>query len=57
VDLAALVERIVVSESYPEWALPALQKAVCDAGLSVEVELSDLLKEPEPFVPGEETGL
>jgi hypothetical protein len=47
VDLINLIERIVASPDYPDWAIPSLQERVTDAGLEVNVEKSDLLRLPE----------
>jgi hypothetical protein len=46
VDLGTLIERIVISPRYPDWALPALQASVNKAGLAVRVETSSLLTQP-----------
>jgi hypothetical protein len=46
VDLKVLIERIVISPDYPDWAMPSLQKIVEEAGLNVKVETSDLLLPP-----------
>jgi Protein of unknown function (DUF2971) len=46
VDLPTLVQRIVVAPGYPAWAIDSLQQAVSAAGLTVNVETSDLLKSP-----------
>jgi hypothetical protein len=40
------VQRIVVAPGYPAWAIDSLQQAVSAAGLTVNVETSDLLKSP-----------
>jgi hypothetical protein len=48
VDLKILIERIVVSPYYPDWAIPTLKKIIEDAGLTVTVGTSDLL-----LLPGE----
>jgi hypothetical protein len=47
VDVSHLVERVVASPDYPEWALASLQELVADGGLDVTVEKSDLLALPE----------
>ncbi len=47
VDLPGLVERIVASPDYPQWALTSLQDIVATAGLDAYVEKSDLLRRPE----------
>jgi hypothetical protein len=47
VDLSTLIEKIVASPYYPEWAKASLQDRVADAGLNLMVEESDLLKLPE----------
>jgi hypothetical protein len=47
VDLPTLVEKIVVAPGYPAWAIGSLQHAVNAAGLTVQVETSDLLKSPD----------
>jgi hypothetical protein len=47
IDLNVLIERIVASPDYPDWALASLQDTVAEAGLSVQVEKSDLLRRPE----------
>jgi hypothetical protein len=47
VDLPTLVQRIVVSPGYPSWSIASLQQAVNAAGLTVDVETSDLLKSPD----------
>jgi hypothetical protein len=44
VDLSTLIEKIVASPDYPEWARASLQDRVADAGLNVMIETSDLLK-------------
>jgi len=46
IDLTTLIERIVVSRHYPEWGRRSLQKIVNEAGLTVEVEKSDLQNNP-----------
>jgi hypothetical protein len=50
VDLSTLIEKIVASPDYPEWARASLQDRVADAGLNVTVEESDLLTLPEAGV-------
>jgi hypothetical protein len=47
VDISILIEKIVTSPDYPEWARVSLQDRVVDAGLNLMVEESDLLKLPE----------
>jgi hypothetical protein len=47
VDLSNLIERIVTSPDYPEWAQASLQDRVTEAGLTVKVERSDLLTLPD----------
>lgn len=47
VDLFGLIERIVASPDYPQWALTSLQAIVAAAGLNIHVEKSDLLRRPE----------
>jgi hypothetical protein len=47
VDLPTLVQKIVVAPGYPAWAIGSLQQAVNAAGLTVQVETSDLLKPPD----------
>jgi hypothetical protein len=47
VDLPMLVQKIVVAPGYPAWAIGSLQQAVNAAGLTVQVETSDLLKPPD----------
>jgi hypothetical protein len=52
VNVRHLIERIVASPDYPEWARATLQERVTAAGLDVTVEKSDLLKLPEtPRIP------
>jgi hypothetical protein len=46
VDLAKLIERIFASPDYPAWAISSLQDRVTAAGLQVQVETSDLLRQP-----------
>jgi len=46
VDLSILIERIVVSPGFPEWALGSLQKAVDAASVGVQMESSGLLDQP-----------
>lgn len=46
VDLPVLVQRIVVSPQFPDWALKALQRVIQNSGLAVTAELSDLIKKP-----------
>jgi hypothetical protein len=48
IDLNTLIEKIVVSPDYPDWAIPSLQASVNAAGLAVQVEKSDLLRSPNP---------
>jgi hypothetical protein len=47
INIDTLIERIVASPDYPEWALASLQERVTAAGLNVTVERSDLLALPE----------
>jgi hypothetical protein len=49
-DLSLLIERIVVSPEFPQWAFGSLQKAVDAAGVRVRVESSSLLDPPAPHV-------
>jgi hypothetical protein len=52
VNIARLIERIVVSPDYPAFAIPSLQAFVKGAGLEVTVETSDLLRLPDlPMMP------
>lgn len=46
IDLDLLVERIVVSPDYPQWALSVLQDAVDSTGLRVMVQESGIHKNP-----------
>ena len=46
VRLGDLIERIVVSPEFPPWAISPLQQIVRAAGLTSEIERSDLLKPP-----------
>ena len=48
VDLEILVSRIVVSPSYPSWAVPALQDAVYAAGVQVKIANSSVHEVPFP---------
>jgi hypothetical protein len=51
-DLSKLIQGIVTSPTYPEWALADLQKRVDDAGLKIRVRKSDILTLPEePRIP------
>jgi hypothetical protein len=47
INVNNLIERIVASPTYPEWARASLQERVAAAGLEVIVEKSDLLALPE----------
>jgi hypothetical protein len=47
IDLSILVQKIVVSPGYPSWSITSFQRAVNTAGLTVDVETSDLLKSPD----------
>jgi hypothetical protein len=47
INVKNLIERIVASPTYPEWARASLQERVAAAGLEVIVEESDLLALPE----------
>jgi hypothetical protein len=47
VSVPNLIERIVASPDYPEWARASLQERVTAAGLNVNVEKSDLLTLPD----------
>jgi hypothetical protein len=46
VDITKLIERIVVAEKFPWWAIDSLQNAVAASGIQLEIERSDLLKTP-----------
>jgi hypothetical protein len=46
VRLADLIDRIVVSPEFPPWAISPLRQIVGAAGLTTEIEQSDLLKPP-----------
>jgi hypothetical protein len=46
VRLPDLIERVVVSPELPSWAVPPLQQVVDAAGLTTQIEQSDLLKPP-----------
>jgi hypothetical protein len=46
VDLKELVQRVVVSPTYPSWSLGVLNDILRSSGLEVEAETSDLLKQP-----------
>jgi hypothetical protein len=48
VRAATLVERIVVSPTYPAWAIDALRSQIKQRRILVEVETSDLLRLPNP---------
>jgi hypothetical protein len=50
VDTTALIERIVVAQEYPAWAISSLQEAVTAQGISITIETSDLLKTPDDDV-------
>jgi hypothetical protein len=50
VSIRNLIEKIVASPDYPEWAKASLQERVAAAGLEVTVEKSDLLT--LPYRPG-----
>ena len=54
VDLVELVERIVVSPRYPPWAVPALQQMVKRAGLTIQIESSDVSRRPDGCVGPED---
>jgi hypothetical protein len=45
-DISTLVQKIVVSPQFPEWAIGALQKVIERSNLRVIAESSDLLKRP-----------
>jgi hypothetical protein len=55
VDLPTLLQKIVVAPDYPIWAIESLQEQVTAAGLSLQIEKSDLLRLPDsdeqPFGP------
>lgn len=46
INYAKVIERIVVAESFPKWAIQSLQDQVNWKGLGIDVEESDLLKIP-----------
>jgi hypothetical protein len=52
-----LFSGIVVSPGFPPWAIPALQKIVAETGLNIEIEKSDLLKQPQAGHEGGEASL
>lgn len=47
IDLATLIQRIVLSPEYPTWGFGALQDVVDRSGLSIDLEQSDLIEGPE----------
>jgi hypothetical protein len=44
-DIVTLTQRIVVSPTFPAWALKSLSSVVRAAGIDKDLELSDLLRE------------
>jgi hypothetical protein len=46
VDLATLIDRLVVSPRYPQWAVQSLQAILDHFDVPVEVEMSDLTRVP-----------
>ena len=47
VDITKLIERIVVAEKFPWWAISSLQEYLDAKGIPVKIEGSDLLKTPQ----------
>lgn len=48
-DPASLFERVIVSQHYSQWAIPALQEVLDHAGLQARIELSSLKRGPSVF--------
>lgn len=50
VDITKLIEKIVVAEKFPSWAISSLQEYLDAKGIQVKIEGSDLLKTPRADV-------